>query len=283
MRSYFCDEGTQWLVMKSVQGLEDIDPESYQWYVYTLDENSTVGAFGANTKEKFTRDGKYYTTMFADFPYKCLPGVNAYYLDIDTEEFNHEMENHVVHFTKVPNGIVPANLPVILECDAIQNEFKVKEDKTVVLNRLVPLVDTSSNPLPKVSDFFPDNKPQFLHGYVLENNKNAVVNNSGTMYVLSNDDSSKENHLGFYHSTKSTMTPNKAYLDTRVDVSNNPVAAQMTFAFGKDNEGNTNKIILHDMMVADEDAPIYDLLGRKMTGILPKGIYIRNGKKFLVK
>jgi hypothetical protein len=40
---------------------------------------------------------------------------------------------------------------------------------------------------------------------------------------------------------------------------------------------------MHAVMVDDEDAPVYDLVGRQMVGILPKGIYIRNGRKFVVK
>lgn len=269
--SYFCDEGDQgsgYLMMKSIDDLSD---GSADWYVYALNENTTEGAFGANTKAKFTRDGKYYTTMFTDFPYKCIDGVTAYYLDIDREEFEHELEEHKVHFTVVPEGKVPAYMAVVLECDAIQNDFT--SNKTVV-NRLVPLTED----VPQIIN----PSLHFLKGYVSENNS-KITNNFSTMYVLSVDDPSKENHLGFYHYSGANMTPNKAYLDTHIDVSNNPNAAQMTFVFGKDNEGNTNKIILHDMMVADEDAPIYDLLGRKITGILPKGIYIRNGKKFIVK
>lgn len=35
--------------------------------------------------------------------------------------------------------------------------------------------------------------------------------------------------------------------------------------------------------VSDEDAPIYNLHGHKVSGNLPAGIYIRNGKKFIVR
>ena len=34
---------------------------------------------------------------------------------------------------------------------------------------------------------------------------------------------------------------------------------------------------------ANTDAPIYNIMGQKMTGNLPAGIYIQNGKKFIVK
>ena len=36
LRSYFCDEGTDWLVMKSTADLDGFDQESAQWYVYAL-------------------------------------------------------------------------------------------------------------------------------------------------------------------------------------------------------------------------------------------------------
>ena len=40
---------------------------------------------------------------------------------------------------------------------------------------------------------------------------------------------------------------------------------------------NTNSII------ESFDAPIYDLMGRIVTNPTKRGIYIRNGKKFIVK
>ncbi len=268
LRSYFCDEGTgtDWLVMKSTANLSGFDQESAQWYVYTLDASTKEGALGANTKAKYIKGDKYYTTMYADFAYQCLDGVKAYYLKHEEATYNQEL--NMVFFTEVPGGKVPANMAVVLECTDVQNDFT--STKTV-LNRLVPLLDKDA-PAQIINE-----GEHFLKGYVSVNGS-KVANNKETMYVLSFDKS-----LGFYLYNKDKMTPNKAYLDTRVALQDYPNAATVTFAFGRDSQGETNKITTHNLMVDDEYAPVYDLLGRQMVGKLPKGIYIRNGQKFVVK
>ena len=215
MRSYFCDEGTDWLVMKTTQDLSGFDQESAQWYVYVLDANTTEGAFGANTKSQYTKDGKYYTTMYADFPYQCGEGVKAYYLKHEEATYNQKL--NMVFFTEVPNGTVPANMAVVLECDAVQNDFTTTK---TVLNRLVPLTETIA---PIINE-----GEHFLKGYVLVNNKNWVKNNKETMYVLSFDKS-----LGFYLYSKENMTPNKAYLDTKLALEEYTESQSVKFAFGR--------------------------------------------------
>ena len=266
VRSYFCDDDTGWLVMKSTANQSNYDQERAQWYVYTLDASTKEGALGANTKAKYIKGDKYYTTMYADFAYQCLDGVKAYYLK--HEEATYDQDLNMVFFTEVPDGKVPANMAVVLECTDVQNNFT--STKTV-LNRLVPLLDKDA-PAQIINE-----GEHFLKGFISVNGS-KVSNNKETMYVLSFDKS-----LGFYLYNKDNMTPNKAYLDTRVALQDYPNAATVTFAFGRDSEGETNKITTHNLMVDDEYAPVYDLLGRQMVGKLPKGIYIRNGQKFVVK
>ena len=194
MNSYFCDEGTGWLVMKTTDGLSEDVLKSSEWTVYILDENTVEGAFGANTKAKYTKEGKYYTTMYTDFPYKLQDGVNAYYL-VFNSEFT-DITDRVV-FTQVEGDVVPANLAVVLECPAVQNSAT----SGTVVNRLLPLpANTQSN----VSVNEGDN---YIKGYICLDGK-KTENDKVRMYVLS----SKNDKLGFYHSTATYMTPNKAYL-----------------------------------------------------------------------
>ena len=218
MRSYFCDEGTgtDWLVMKSTADLADFDPESAQWYVYTLDASTKEGALGANTKAKYIKGDKYYTTMYADFAYQCLDGVKAYYLK--HEEATYDQDLNMVFFTEVPDGKVPANMAVVLECTDVQNDFT--STKTV-LNRLVPLLDKDA-PAQIINE-----GEHFLKGFISVNGSTRE-NNKETMYVLS-----FKNSLGFYWYSKDYMTPNKAYLDTRVALQDYPNAATVKFAFGR--------------------------------------------------
>ncbi len=269
MNSYFCDEGTGWLVMKTTDGLETEVLETSEWTVYILDQNTVDGAFGANTKAKFTKDNLYYTTMYTDFPYQLLDGVKAYYL-VFNSEFT-EITDRAV-FTEVEGGIVPAYLAVVLECAAVQNDATTN---TEVVNRLLPLPANTAISI-DVNDG--DN---YIKGYIcLDGVKRG--NDKTHMYVLS----SKNGKLGFYHSSKNHMTPNKAYLLVPEGVEDQveEYAKNVTLCFGlpDEDEGVATDIILSNEIVNETDDAIYDLQGRKVKH--PKnGVYIRKGKKYVVK
>lgn len=283
--SYLCDEGgsTQYAVMKSFG--EGVDESATYWSLYTLDESNTEGAFGANAKAKYTKKGKYYTTMYTDFPYKLLDGVNAYYLTIPEggmEELEDEFDRHNVVFMQVTGGKVPANMAVILECPVVQNDIN---STSIVTNRLQPLTETVA---PIV-----DQGLNFLKGYISLNNRKET-NNKKRMYVLSADPNNGV--LGFYHSTAANMTPNKAYL-LAPEVSDEEeayYAKELTFSFGfpEENTENqeTNGIELSELMVDEDDSmPVYNLNGSKVAEgkaaekMLRPGVYVKKGKKFVVK
>lgn len=219
-KSYLCDNGS---LSMSIMSTPDASAE---WYVYDLSGSSAEGAFGANTKAKYTDgEGKYYTTMFADFAYQCGEGVKAYYLPATEESYDAEEKR--VYFTEISSGKVPANMAVVLECNAVQNDFS--STKTVV-NILKPILpDAAPNQIVSESG-------NLLKGYVSVNG-NTVDNDMDKMYVLSYD-----NHLGFYHSTSGTMSPNKAYLNVgTIPEQNNIDVTAVKFAFGRsgiDNPGN---------------------------------------------
>jgi len=270
--SYLCDEGSDFAVMKS----EVSDDGEADWEIYSLDENTTEGSFGANTKAKYTKDNKYYTTMFTDFPYKLLDGVNAYYL-IYNQEFTEITDRVVFTQVKANNGvtIVPANTAVILECKDVQNGSQ---------NRLLPL-------LPEGIGQIVNPGLNFLKGYVSVDG-NKTENNKKRHYVLSVYDGV----LGFYHSTAANMTPNKAYLEAP-DVDEKVAeeyAKKTTFYFGDpednpENQGTTGMELSE--MVVDEDVstPVYSLNGSKVAEgkaaekMLRPGVYVKKGKKFVVK
>ena len=276
--TYLCDEGGDYAVMKTIQGLSTDEQSAAEWTLYSLDETTTEGAFGANTKAKFTKGGKYYTTMYTDFPYQLLDGVNAYYLVFD-ENFT-EITDRVV-FTQVTGNKVAANTAVVLECDNVQNDIN---STTTVTNRLLPL--TKDFPIETVNGGL-----NFLKGYISVNG--STVANQDKFYVLS---ANKEGVLGFHPYSKSTMTPNKAYLDVRV--SDQTVveehAKNVTFYFGEpeDNSEDVNPtgIELSDQIVDEDDStPVYNLNGTKVAEgkaaekMLSPGVYVKKGKKFVVK
>ncbi|MDY6259767.1 MAG: hypothetical protein SPL53_08025 [Bacteroidales bacterium] len=99
---------------------------SYHWVVTPITEDSKDFCFGAMPSPK-TKDeaGKYYTTMYTKFPYRCLDGVKAYVVSsVDTKA-------HKVVLTLIESGEVPSGTPVVLECTSTKP----------VENRLLPLVE----------------------------------------------------------------------------------------------------------------------------------------------
>lgn len=102
------------------------DDASYHWVVTPISELSKDFCFGAMPSPK-TKDeaGKYYTTMYTKFPYRCLDGVKAYVVSsVDTKA-------HKVVLSEIKSGEVPSGTPVVLECASTKP----------VENRLLPLVE----------------------------------------------------------------------------------------------------------------------------------------------
>lgn len=262
--SYLCDEGSGWLVMKS----DGFSSDNDVWEVITLHEDTEDWAFGANTKAKFTKDGKYYTTMYTAFPYKLLDGVKAYYLPASGETSYNEETNTVV-FTEVTTGKIPEYTAVILECDNVQNT-----SGTAVTNRLLPLANETVESVVGES-------LNLLKGY-LSLNGSTKPNNKELMYVLS----SSEGTLGFFHSSKAAMTANKAYLELPETLDGNSLAKTATFSFGQPDEEEPTGIKLSEKLVDQNDNIYYDLQGRVMGTdgkSLRPGIYIYNSKKIIIK
>ena len=260
--SYLCGVATPTLM-----STYSPDFDNSEWELFPLTENSTTHAFGANAQQKYTQDGKYYTSMYAPFPYKLLDGVKAYYLPL-AEGVYHESTNTIV-FSEVTSGIVPANTPVILECKNYNGPSS---------NRLLPLIDDVEIPVLANANL------NFLKGY-LDLNGNKVKNDHDKMYVFS----IYENKLGFYHYNNANMNPHKAYLLLPMSLSEfeeqyKEQANNAKFAFQIEPEENPapTMIELNNAVVDDADTPIFDLQGRKVKTV-KAGVYIKKGKKFVVK
>lgn len=93
----------------------------------------------------------------------------------------------------------------------------------------------------------------------------------GECYILG----AKNNKVAFYLTAAGTLPMNKAYLKKDAN-DNTPSSFQMVF------NGETTGIegILVD---EDADAPVYDLTGRRVLKAAKGNVYIKNGKKFIVK
>lgn len=264
VKSYLCGVATPTMMSTYSSGIGNDE-----WELFSLTENNTSEAFGANAQQKYTDGKKYYTSMYAPFPYKLLDGVKAYYLPL-AEGVYHESTNTIV-FSEVTSGKVPANTPVILECTNYNGPSS---------NRLLPLTDKEIEDMPEL----PNANLNFLKGY-LDLNGNKVKNDHDKMYVFS----IYENKLGFYHYNNANMNPHKAYLLLPMSLSEfeeqyKEQANNAKFAFQIEPEENPapTMIELNNAVVDDADTPIFDIQGRKVKTV-KAGVYIKKGKKFVVK
>ncbi len=114
-----------------------------------------------------------------------------------------------------------------------------------------------------------------LHGSDVATTTN--VEGMGKYYMLSLDAKSTPGSIGFYWGADGggafTSAAHKAYLAL-------PASAQVKgFAFNDVTNGITAKTATTEQA----NAPVYSLTGVRMSGPLPAGIYVRNGKKFIVR
>ena len=80
-------------------------------------------------------------------------------------------------------------------------------------------------------------------------------------------------HYGFYHPSTATLGANKAYLKLEEEV------AEIKVRFEDEDATGIDDVFSEE----SDDAPIYDLTGRKVNDTSKPGIYIKNGKKYIVR
>ena len=97
-----------------------------------------------------------------------------------------------------------------------------------------------------------------------------VIDNPDLYYVLGH---SSSGHYGFYHPASTIIAANKAYLKVEEGVS------EIKVRFEDEDATGIEGIFTEE----DDNAPIYDLTGRKVNDTSKPGIYIKNGKKYIVR
>lgn len=153
---------------------------------------------------------------------------------------------HIVRLKAVPDGIVPANEGVLLVGDV--NKTKAMLD-----------VDYRTEVTAESNNF--------------RNTASGPTTMGTNCYVLAKSNEG----IGFYHATPGTnLSQGKAYLD----FSGSPVRA-FTLSFGDDDV--TTGISSINAGGNAENAPVYDLSGRRIAEPYGRGIYIKNGKKYFIK
>ena len=155
-------------------------------------------------------------------------------------------DNNIVRLKTVPDGIVPANEGVIL---------------VGAVNKTQAMLDV-------------DYRTEVTaEGNIFSHTASGPTAMGANCYVLANS----TNGIGFYHATQgTTLSQGKAYLD----FSGSSVRA-FTLSFGDDDV--TTGISNIKAGGNAENAPVYDLSGRRIAEPYGRGIYIKNGKKYFVK
>ena len=158
------------------------------------------------------------------------------------------INNGNVQLTEYANGVIPANKGVVL----------VSDTKTTAT---FTLADASDVVTEQAND---------LKGVLTETGLNSVENSDQVRIF-----SKKDNVAGFYkpNSGITSLAANKAYIMAPT----NNEALVLNFAGGEVTGINQATI-----NATEANAPIYDLTGRRVAKAV-KGIYVKNGKKFIVK
>lgn len=158
------------------------------------------------------------------------------------------INNGNVQLTEYANGVIPANKGVVLVSDT-------KTTATFTLTDASDVVTEQTNE---------------LTGVLTNTELNSVVNSDQVRIF-----SKKDNVAGFYkpNSNITTLAANKAYIMAPT----NNEALVLNFAGGEVTGINQATI-----NATEANAPIYDLTGRRVAKAV-KGIYVKNGKKFIVK
>ncbi len=237
---------------------KQIEKTGYRWEVMPITETDTTAYFGAWPQSSKQIDGRYLTTMYTAFPYKCLDGVEAY--TVQAVKANGEME-----LKKIESGVVPKYTAVILSC-------LTQDPKT---NRLLPLLDESQEPITgnllkgeiwvrdvlngKTDSTFQTFRKAFDadNMRILSNNLDFNKNWNGT-YIA--------NNTAYLDVSGQTRRADSYYLPEHFSTDINTISAET----GLDNNRS--------------DGRIYNLsgqyVGNSLNG-LPRGIYISNGKKIV--
>lgn len=271
------DEGTDIPVFSNTQGNNAL------WKIHFLDEGHIdEHAFGVAPDSRMFQNGKYYTTLYTKFPYKMLDGIKAYYLDVTKADEIYNAKAKKITFLEADNEdrIIPKNMAVILECNGTNPER----------NRLLPIVDKNNSI--REDKYVTDKNNPLKGALVVGGNltgesaarKSKLPESQNYVYVYS----AKNGHVSFYKWTGDKVIPNnKVYLAVTKNFegessSDGNAAKGYTFTWGLEETENNSTTGIDNVVLTEEDGAIYNLQGSKVTNP-SAGVYIKNGKKIIVK
>ena len=240
--------------------------DAAMWILEKVDDTNYFGVKPSTNMRG--RDGKYYTTLYVDFPFQIKGDVKAYTIE-GVEAKNADG----YYFAKVKKlaqqgDVVPAQTAVVLECNSTNPAD----------NQLLPTGDetpeTSNNRL--CGTFF----GSAINGLTVKDgagNDYNVTHDNIRAFNINTADS--RNPIGFYK-VKSNVTNipgNKAFL-----VLTNAEAQAKGFVLEFEDGGTTGIETIENSKHSTEDGVYYDLQGRRVENPT-RGVYIVNGKKVVIK
>lgn len=251
------------------------------WEVIKVDNtNEYLGV-----KPELSLGGKYYTTMYTSFAYDLSEGMKAYY--IDTYKCGNYIDNPIAQLKEI-SGRIPAATPVILECSSTDPK----------VNKLLPATGKGTaikdNELTGVYFSYVKLTPKGVENTVATLGaqlKNVVSYDASTMRILGVADG----HLALVPATDSDLhvtnlgkylPANKAYFQMEAEEAPGTAGKSLKVLAPADYED-----ALTGISGVKAQAPakggVYTLGGVRVsegsTEGLPKGIYIADGKKIIVR
>ena len=237
--------------------------------MWILEEVNNTNYFGVKPSANMRgRDGKYYTTLYVDFPFKIVGDVKAYTIEgVDAKNAQG------YYFAKVKElaqqgDTVPAQTAVVLECNSTNPAD----------NQLLPTGDekpkTSNNRL--CGTFFGGSINGLTVKHGAGNDYNVTHDNIRAFNINAAD---SRNPIGFYK-VKNNVTNipgNKAFL-----VLTSTEAQAKSFVLEFEDGGTTGIETIENSKRSTDDGVYYDLQGRRVENPT-RGIYIVNGKKVVIK
>ena len=239
-------KGSNWInVQNGAGGTPVYNNGQGGWTIHYVYELERTEAYEAS----ITDAG--YSTFYAPANVQIPEGVKAYFI---TQE---GIKNNYVTLTEIED-VIPANTAVILEGNADEYTFAVIEDNetTAINGNLLKSTFTSTNVIGQAYVLSKQDEGTGL--YKTQMTEVQLSNESGKVNVFLNN-------------------ANKAYLPVNAV----PTVAQTSYSLLFNFGGNATAIESVKSEL-DLNAPIYDLSGR-LVKAATKGIYIQNGKKFIVK
>ncbi len=240
--------------------------DAAMWILEKVDDTNYFGVKPSTNMRG--RDGKYYTTLYVDFPFQIKGDVKAY--TIEGVEAKNADGYYFARVKKLAQqgDVVPAQTAVVLECNSTNpadNQLLPTGDETPV---------TSNNRL--CGTFF----GSAINGLTVKdgagNNYNVTHDNIRAFNINTAD---SRNPIGFYK-VKSNVTNipgNKAFL-----VLTNAEAQAKGFVLEFEDGGTTGIETIENSKHSTEDGVYYDLQGRRVENPT-RGVYIVNGKKVVIK